>query len=186
MWPNDTVCPIDSITKEGGLITELSSNSTPTFYPCTVFHQPLPLPEDALSCCWPSADCNVHHWTGGVTGHNSIVYSVYALAASWTVYAIDLIRKNRQLRDLTILINLWYPREQALVLFGCGVWLSTTDWDRVGIKLYCRSVIMIITLSLLRSSCSYMYIANIVWLCNAEENILFRPDKGLNRLKLPA
>ena len=36
--------------KEDGLIRELSSNSEPTFYPCTVFRQPRPLPEGALMC----------------------------------------------------------------------------------------------------------------------------------------
>ena len=40
----------DTTVKEGGLIREPSINSRPTFYTCTVFHQPQPLPEGALSC----------------------------------------------------------------------------------------------------------------------------------------
>ena len=43
--------------KEGVLIRELSSNSEPAFYTCTVFSQPRPLPAGALSCRWPAIEC---------------------------------------------------------------------------------------------------------------------------------
>ena len=74
-------------TKGGGLTRELSSDSKPTFYPCTVFRQPRPLPEGAIRCRWPAHDCIVYYRTGEVTGGNSIVYVFYALAARWTVHA---------------------------------------------------------------------------------------------------
>ena len=67
--------------KDGGLIRELSSNTKPTFYPCAVFHQPRQLPESALNCRWPAADCIVYYITTGVTVDNSIVYDFYFLAA---------------------------------------------------------------------------------------------------------
>ena len=65
-----------------GLTRELSSNFKPSFYPRTVFRQPRPLPEDALSCSWPADDriVIVYYRTGGVRGDNSIVHDFYALA----------------------------------------------------------------------------------------------------------
>ena len=50
----------------------------PTFYPCTVFRQPHPLPEGALS--YQAADCIVYYRPGGVTRNNSVVYDFYFLA----------------------------------------------------------------------------------------------------------
>ena len=61
--------------KEDGLAREFSCNSKPTFYPCTVFRQPRPLPESALSCRWLADDCIVFYGTRGVPGENSIVYN---------------------------------------------------------------------------------------------------------------
>ena len=53
-----------------GLTREFSPLFKPTFYPCTLFHQPRPLLEGALSCCWPAINC-----IGTVvTRDNSIVY----------------------------------------------------------------------------------------------------------------
>ena len=69
------------VSQDGELIIQISPNAKPTFYPCTVFRQPLPLPGGALNWCWPAADCIVHYGTGGVTGDNSIVYDLYCLAA---------------------------------------------------------------------------------------------------------
>ena len=70
-----------SENKERGLIRELSSNSKTTFYPCIVFRQTRPLPEGALRCRWPAADCIVYYRTGGVMGDNCIVYEFYFLVA---------------------------------------------------------------------------------------------------------
>ena len=79
--------------QRGWYIRELCFNSKSTFYPCTVFRQPHPLPEGALNCRWSAADCVVYCRTGGVTGDNSIVYDFYPLAAKSTVYAkIALIK----------------------------------------------------------------------------------------------
>ena len=64
--------PHNTIVKDGGLIRQISSNAKPTFYPCTVIRQPLPLPEGALNYRWSAADCIV--LMGGVTKGNSIVY----------------------------------------------------------------------------------------------------------------
>ena len=85
--------------KEGGISREFSSNSNPTFYQCTVFRQPRPIPEGALSCRWPADDCIVYYRMGGLSEDNSIVYDFYALVARCCA------RKNRQLRDLTVLIK---------------------------------------------------------------------------------
>ena len=65
-----------------GLIREYSSLFKPTFYPCTVFRKPRPLPE------------------GGVTRDNSIVYDFYALAPQ-----VECVRKNRQLSDFYVVIK---------------------------------------------------------------------------------
>ena len=78
---------IRSIAKEDGLIRELSSNFKPTFYPCTDFHPPRPLPEGALSCRWPANEYIVYHRTGGVRGDKSMIYDFCALAARGTVHA---------------------------------------------------------------------------------------------------
>ena len=87
--------------KERGLIREGSSNCTSTFYSCIVFHMSRSLPEGALSCRWPAAECSVYYRTGGVTGGNSIIYGFYSLGARLVYCA----HKNRQLRDLTVLIK---------------------------------------------------------------------------------
>ena len=68
-----------NFSKECGLL--------PTFYPCTVFSKPRPLPVGALSRRWPADDCIVYYRTGGVKRDNSIVYNFYAPAARWTVHA---------------------------------------------------------------------------------------------------
>ena len=67
-----------SLIKDGGLIRELSSNSEPKVYPCTVSPQPRPLREGALTSHWSAANCTVYYRTGGVTGN--IVYKFYFLA----------------------------------------------------------------------------------------------------------
>ena len=63
-----------SETKEGGLIREPTSNIKPTFYPCTVFRQPRPLPEGALWCHWSAADCTVYYRTGEVTKYTIFIF----------------------------------------------------------------------------------------------------------------
>ena len=80
--------PQGSLTKDGGLKRQLSSNARPTFYSCTAFRQPFPLPEGALNCRRPAADCIVYYRTGGVTVDSSIVYDLHCLAARWTLHAI--------------------------------------------------------------------------------------------------
>ena len=52
--------PQASCSKDGGLIRHLSSNSEPALYPSTVFRQPLPLPQGALSCRSPTTDIRYH------------------------------------------------------------------------------------------------------------------------------
>ena len=56
------------------LLRQLSHNFKTKFYTSTVFRtvfrQPLPLPEGALKCRWPTADCIVYLRMGGVTGDN--------------------------------------------------------------------------------------------------------------------
>ena len=42
-------CFLWGLSKDGSLIRKLSSNAALTIYPCTVFRQPLPLPEAALT-----------------------------------------------------------------------------------------------------------------------------------------
>ena len=59
----------------------------PTFYPCTVFRQPCPCPDGALSSRWPDVDCIVYFRTGEVRGDNSITNDFYDLTARWTVHA---------------------------------------------------------------------------------------------------
>ena len=70
-----------------GWINKRAQLFKPTFYPCTVFRQPRPLPEGALSCRCPAADYIVYYRTGWVTGDNSIVYYFYFIAARSTVHA---------------------------------------------------------------------------------------------------
>ena len=53
----DTLEPCSHLQhKQRGLTRESSSLFKPTFYPCTVFHQPRPLPEGTLSCRYPATD----------------------------------------------------------------------------------------------------------------------------------
>ena len=55
----------------------INKRAQPTLvYQCTDFRQPRPLPEGALSCHRPAADCIVYYRTEWVmrTGDNSIVY----------------------------------------------------------------------------------------------------------------
>ena len=80
-----------------GLIRELRFNAKPIFYPCTVFHLPLRLPEDALNYCWLAGDCIVYCKMGRVTGDNSIVNDWYCLA-------MDCAHENWQLWNLTLLM----------------------------------------------------------------------------------
>ena len=68
-------------TKESGIIREHSSNSKLTFYSCTVFRHPRPLPEGALSCRWPAANCIVFYRMGRITAYVSIVRDFYFLVA---------------------------------------------------------------------------------------------------------
>ena len=75
------------LSKEGGLIREFSYNFKPTFYPCTVLRQPLPLPKGALCCRRPADECIVYDRTGGVYRDSSIIYDFLALAARLTVHA---------------------------------------------------------------------------------------------------
>ena len=70
-----------------GLERESGCNFKSTFYPCTFFRQPRPLPQGALRCRYPADDCIVYYRAGGVTRDNFIVYDFYALAARWTVHA---------------------------------------------------------------------------------------------------
>ena len=70
----------DNYIKEGGLTRELSSNSKTTFYSCTFFLQPRPLPEGAHNCRLLAAVCIVFYRTGRVTADNSIVYGFLCLA----------------------------------------------------------------------------------------------------------
>ena len=44
-WLEEMQVPLPELPQRGGLIRELSSNSKPTFYLCTVFYQPLPFSE---------------------------------------------------------------------------------------------------------------------------------------------
>ena len=69
----------------------------PTFYPWTVFRQPLPLPEGALSCHRPAADCICRYYrTGGVTGDNSIVYERFLNRSTKTPeFSKSLYRTSR-------------------------------------------------------------------------------------------
>ena len=71
------------------MIRELSSNSKPTFYQCTVFSPATPTARECtqLPMGWPASDCIVYFRTGAVTGDNSIVYDLYFLAVRWTVHA---------------------------------------------------------------------------------------------------
>ena len=78
---------LHSNLQQRGLTRESSSLFKPTFYPCTVFRQPRPLPEGAISCRKPAVDCIEYYRTGGVTRDNSVIYDFYALAARWTAYA---------------------------------------------------------------------------------------------------
>ena len=89
-----------SSSKDGGLIRQLSSNAKPTFYPCTISCQPLPLPEGALNYNWSTADCFVYYRTGWVIGNN-LQYLRFVLSSR----QVDCTRKNQQLRDLTVLIK---------------------------------------------------------------------------------
>ena len=86
---------------------QFSSTTKPTFYPCTVLRQPLSLPEGALNCRWPTADCIIYYRTGGGgggggAGTTAIVYDLYCLAARWTVHA-----KIDNWGTLAYLNNLW-------------------------------------------------------------------------------
>ena len=67
---------------------------------CTVFRQPRPLPEGALSCLWPTDDCIVYYRTGGVRGDNSIVYDFLRSSRQ-----VDCAHKTLQLTDLSVLIH---------------------------------------------------------------------------------
>ena len=80
----------------------LSSNAKPTFYPCTVFRQPLLFPEGSLNCCWPAAYRTVYYRMREVTGDILIVYDLFCLAARWIVHA-----KIDSLGTLPYLYNLW-------------------------------------------------------------------------------
>ena len=73
-------------TKGTGLVRHLSSNTNSTFYPCTVFRQSLPLPEDALNCRWLATDCIILYRMEGLTGDNLHCLQ-FVLAARWTVHA---------------------------------------------------------------------------------------------------
>ena len=75
------------MNNQRGLTREVSSDFKSTFYRCTVFRQPRPLQEGALSCRWTADDCIVYYRTGGVRGENFLVHDLCALVTRWTVHA---------------------------------------------------------------------------------------------------
>ena len=81
---------IVSAAKDSGLIRQIIFNAEPTFYLCSVFRQPLPLPGNALNCRWPTADvhCALQNGRGvGQREKTPNVYELYRLVARWAAHA---------------------------------------------------------------------------------------------------
>ena len=102
----------------GGLKREYSSNFKPTFYPCTVFRRPRPLPEDTLGCRWP-ARWGLFCILQNGRGKGRQLHRLRFLRSSRQV---DCTCQNLQLRDLTVFIK--YLVSRKMQTWVCISWLK--------------------------------------------------------------